>query len=454
MATADAADPSAPRELWLGMFLGEAPERRRVGAIHLQRAPETRRQRPGVVLRMTLAAELELFARTTDLRLAGELWRADSGSLAELALRVDSGEAVFALDGRVEGGRLRATVTSAGEANPLELAVPAELGLSGGLGTSLTLPRLEPGERARVETLDPLTLRVTSARVRALREERLQIAGEEVEALALEIDAGGFVTRAWIDRDGEVLRATTPLGLELERISAAEALRPAQGAGDQLLRLTAVAPSGERPLRGARSLRLRVSGISELPSDSTQAVGDDGLVTIEPGAGDRDPEPLDAHLGADAFVQSGHPAIVEQARAVVAAAGPTDRERARAIHDWVHQEIAKEPVLSIPSALEVLASRRGDCNEHTVLYTALARAAGVPTRIAIGLVWSDELAGFYYHAWPEVFLDGRWHWTDPTLGQPTADATHLKLLNGGIETWTGILPALGRIGIEVLEVRK
>ncbi len=108
-------------------------------------------------------------------------------------------------------------------------------------------------------------------------------------------------------------------------------------------------------------------------------------------------------------------------------------------------------MISIPSALEVLEQRRGDCNEHTVLFTALARAAGLPTRIAIGIVWSDELEGFYYHAWPEVHL-GDWIWMDPTLGQPVADATHIKLLNGGIASWPSLLPYLGRLEVEVLDV--
>ncbi len=50
--------------------------------------------------------------------------------------------------------------------------------------------------------------------------------------------------------------------------------------------------------------------------------------------------------------------------------------------------------LSIPSALEVLEQRAGDCNEHTVLFTALARAAGIPCRVATGLAWST--GQFYY----------------------------------------------------------
>jgi transglutaminase-like putative cysteine protease len=172
-----------------------------------------------------------------------------------------------------------------------------------------------------------------------------------------------------------------------------------------------------------------------------------------------------ALLSGDAFLQVDHPDIVAQARVIVSGLeAPTDK--ADALHDWVYSELIKSPALSIPSALEVLQNRRGDCNEHTVLYTALARAAGLPTRIAIGLVWSDDLDGFYYHAWPEVLIeevedgvaagadsnDGDSHWIalDPTLGQRRADATHLKLLEGGIETWTRLLPFLGSLELEVV----
>ena len=37
---------------------------------------------------------------------------------------------------------------------------------------------------------------------------------------------------------------------------------------------------------------------------------------------------------------------------------------------------------------QVLASGRGDCNEHTVLFVAMARALGLPARTAVGLVFA------------------------------------------------------------------
>ena len=56
----------------------------------------------------------------------------------------------------------------------------------------------------------------------------------------------------------------------------------------------------------------------------------------------------------------------------------------------------------------MLRTKVGDCNEHTALYVAMARALGIPARIAVGLVYIH--GAFYYHAWPEVYLDGGQGW--------------------------------------------
>jgi len=115
------------------------------------------------------------------------------------------------------------------------------------------------------------------------------------------------------------------------------------------------------------------------------------------------------------FAPVDHPKIADLANRLTA-----DRDgswnRASAVYEWVFENIEKKAVVSVPSALEVLEAMEGDCNEHTLLYTALARAAGVPTRVAIGLVWSEELNGFYYHAWPEVFV-GEWIWIETKMGR-------------------------------------
>jgi transglutaminase-like putative cysteine protease len=112
--------------------------------------------------------------------------------------------------------------------------------------------------------------------------------------------------------------------------------------------------------------------------------------------------------------------------------------------------VAMARSLGIPSALEVLRTKVGDCNEHTALYVAMARAAGIPARVAVGLVYVH--GAFYYHAWPEVFVDDAWLAVDPTLNEFPADATHLRLLRGGLDKQAAILPLIGKLKISVVDV--
>ena len=88
--------------------------------------------------------------------------------------------------------------------------------------------------------------------------------------------------------------------------------------------------------------------------------------------------------------------------------------------------------LGNPSAAEALRTRAGDCTQYAVLLAALARARGIPTRIAYGLVYADRFSGkrdvFSPHAWVQVWTGDRWQSYDAGIGQ--FDATHLALSLG------------------------
>ena len=106
--------------------------------------------------------------------------------------------------------------------------------------------------------------------------------------------------------------------------------------------------------------------------------------------------------------------------------------------------------VGIPSALHVLHTRVGDCNEHTQLFVALARAAGIPARIASGLAYVD--GKFYYHAWPEIMLRG-WVAVDPTFGQFPADASHIRFVTGGLGRQAELLRLVGALKVDVIGTR-
>jgi transglutaminase-like putative cysteine protease len=83
-----------------------------------------------------------------------------------------------------------------------------------------------------------------------------------------------------------------------------------------------------------------------------------------------------------------------------------------------------------------------------VLFAALARAVGIPTRIVSGLLYNE--GRFYYHAWNEVYL-GEWLAVDSLMNQIPADPTHIRLIRGGLERQVRLVGLMGRLGIKVLE---
>jgi hypothetical protein len=85
------------------------------------------------------------------------------------------------------------------------------------------------------------------------------------------------------------------------------------------------------------------------------------------------------------------------------------------------------------SALETLKRRSGDCTEAAVLLAALGRAAGIPTKVANGVVYSRERYhgvgdAFLPHSWTLAYVDGRWKSFD--LALDAFDSTHLALTVG------------------------
>jgi transglutaminase-like putative cysteine protease len=446
-----------PTETWMRILLpGDVP----AGFLNINTLPTVRDQEAGTLVQLSTQVKLTLFGEEATLNVLGSSWMSRERGLVECDFRIRSGDVSSRIRAEVRDGVLEVTLDTAGEKIPMQFPVGKGLALFGGGGMgAFSLPPPGSGGEYVVETFDPFTLSTTPVRVRTLGEEELMVSGKAVPVTVVLVDASGMQTRAWIDADGQVVRAETPLGLILERSTPNQAVaRIDRGASGDFLQFTAIQPTGVPPLRDARRMTFTVSGLDDpdqgLPEDAWQTRVGPGMYTVAvpgtPASSVESPDDLARYLEPDLLAQSAHPKII--AAALEAVGDVTDPwQKALALYKWVYAHIEKTPVVSLPSALEVLEARKGDCNEHTVLYVAMARAAGIPSRIALGIVWSEELQGFYYHAWPEVHVGG-WIWTDPTLGQPLADATHVKLLNGGIETWPRLLPFIGRLRLDIQAV--
>ena len=150
-------------------------------------------------------------------------------------------------------------------------------------------------------------------------------------------------------------------------------------------------------------------------------------------------------------IESDAPEIAAKAKEL--ATGKKDaREIARTLAAWTADWL-KDTVEDGGGALASLKGRSGNCQTHARLYTALARAAGVPTRFVSGLVY-QEGKGFLYHSWAESLLGGAWVAVDPTYNQLPADPTHLKFFEGNTQDdMAPIIAIIGRIRISVPEAK-
>jgi transglutaminase-like putative cysteine protease len=263
---------------------------------------------------------------------------------------------------------------------------------------------------------------------------------------------------------GEVVREESPLGFMVVKETRERALSLAVSGEVQadMYDAAAVVPDPPRAIDDPASvvrLRLRLTGVDlsgpDVQGGGQTVTGDVVELTdtrnLPPA---RVSEPLEAYLKPELFLESDAPEIVAEAQKAVA--GVTgNRARAERLVRYVTDLLEKKPTVSLPSALEVLRTRVGDCNEHTALYVAMARALGLPARIAVGLVYLR--GAFYYHAWPEVFVsepDGRGQWlpVDPTLNQFPADPTHVRLARGGLDKQAVILQVIGKARMSILDV--
>jgi transglutaminase-like putative cysteine protease len=156
-------------------------------------------------------------------------------------------------------------------------------------------------------------------------------------------------------------------------------------------------------------------------------------------------------------VQSDDADILALARQIVGS--QTDPVRMSGlIVDWIDRNLSKAHDSGASTATAVLAQRSGDCTEHALLFTALARAAGIPARQVGGIIYvEDPEPLFGWHAWAEIH-DGRgWVTVDPTWRQVRVDPTHVQFTfpsEQSDEDDYGWVQVLGKLKIKVTKVEQ
>lgn len=428
----------------------------------------------------------------------GQTGRAVARTRVKMSAALVMEEFSFSLDsevGRFEASgtlgpdtTLHVTIRSAGSEQNLSFRLPQPPVFSSVLPIRVAMgDGLVVGQSSRYSVFDPTSMATRTVEVRIVEHDTLVM----VDSASLNMETGrwsparfdsipawkiievfgGLQVESWIDEDGRILSASSPLGFSMEKTEyelarqSQEDARLAGGSpldGDVILATAVQSNVDLSEVEEYPELRFRLSGVDlagfQLDGDRQTLRGDTLIVrrenwsALDPGyqlpyarmdlSEALEPEPL---------IQSDNPRIIQRAREMTARRASWRQDPiqvARQLTSSVYNMLDKRITFSVPNAVQVLETLQGDCNEHTVLYVALARSLGLPARTAVGLVYIN--GAFFYHAWPEVWL-GEWVAVDPTLGQYPADASHIRFVIGGLAQQVEIVRLIGNLKIEVLE---
>ena len=370
--------------------------------------------------------------------------------------------------GVVKEGVIRMVVSGAGGARETRVKAPVDVNLPHiveffffrdlKVGKKITAPVFM--EALRV--VDKLSLHVTGTK-------EMKTAKGMEEVFVVESRMQGVTTTTYVAADGRRVREESLMGMSFVETTEEDATKMSAGIPiTSVINFSLITP--DKPLpdpESLKSLTISIAGLSspeimeddrQKPGQFTRELDQEGKRTftvpvtvtrLAPSstlpiaqAGAAHPEAL----APTPEVQSDNKMIRKVAMDI--AGGEQDSwEAAKKINRWVFLNIKKEYIDSF-TAIDVLLSKKGECNSHTNLAVALFQARGIPAKVTGGLVYSQASKGFVYHAWPEVFV-GQWVAMDPTLGQEVVDATHVKLIEGGVESILGLMRHIAKISITI-----
>lgn len=476
------AELSDPWESWQSYFIG----RNHVGFNQLQVKPAEDASTDEVQVRMTDQLSLRRGPATVLQRFELTSIETRQGDLVSFEGRLQVGPAVTHYNGQVDSGNLTITTTRGTRQSTNTVSWrPGSLGPAG-LQQSLRDAPMTKGDARRLRTLMPIRFVPATVDLRAGHTAALTLSdGRVIEALEIDVtldtgDGTRLETVIWTDEQGRVLKTYTP-GLQLIAIDTTEP-SATEGivASEDILNATSIPVEGQidDPQQASTTLfEVKPRGKSDAaspswlpapqpgqwtrPSDegrlqilvarkpAPEAIAGFESAALEPERGDRRPGPL---------VDSG--AALVKRLADTAPDRQQDQMRlaldlAQSVQSLIRRV---DYTQGLVPASEVARDGVGDCTAHAVLLAALLRARGIPSRVAVGLVYVADPSQprMVYHMWTLAHIDGQWVQLDATAPGGRAPADRIILttdsLAGGneYEAVSTVLGALGRFEVRVL----
>lgn len=377
----------------------------------------------------------------------------------------------------VSDGKLRTELEVNGKVSTTERAWDPAVKASVALDRLLVEQPLKPGEKRSFQVVEPSTGEVQTVRMEAAAAYASikLLSGQSKSLLKVHTTAGPMQAYDdYLDTTGVVWQETMDfLGMATFRTSKAEALKSLAGEKVDLGAAMLIRVPGLKNASTAERIVYRVTTPAEDPakllaSGRLQQVKklSDTQAEVTVTASGEFPGASAIKLGAEylepnSYLQSDDALIRKQAAAAVGT--ETDPLKAALkMERWVFKNLKKKNFsMLLASAGEVARDLSGDCTEHGMLLAAMARARGIPSRVAVGLIYVRKLEAFSGHMWTEVNIQGTWVPLDATLGDGRVGADHIKVSDttfaaddaSGLNAFLPLMSIIGKMKIEVVEVK-
>ena len=378
------------------------------------------------------------------------------------------------VEGHIADGIAYIKTTLNGETTASEVPVPPDT-ISEYTGVESLFQRgLKIGEKRNFHIFSLDLLKPVKIEIEVEGPDTLTYQSEEKQVYVLRqaMDMmNGITAKVWLDSDGVNYRTEVPL-MGNSMVTTKTDKETALGDTEEvdLVLKTRILPSGKLPTPKAKNFEAEVKLTTGNIADAIMSNPQQKLVVNSEQTGRLSIEvpTVTAEDCPDLPIQNAEGEFIS-ASAYIQADAPVIRAKTQEILDgevnswraaeklcrWVYASITDKKLSGgFGSSLTALETLSGDCTEHTVLFIALARAAGIPARSCSGIVFAKD--AFYYHFWPEVYV-GRWVQMDPTLDQVIADANHIQLDGSTLESDNlvefaeGVFRTLNQLEIAIVE---
>jgi len=289
----------------------------------------------------------------------------------------------------------------------------------------------------------------------------LRWGGVKTDVHSVEVNIEGMNAAFEVLPDGTPLKGMLGGLFELRAEEEALAKTPGSTSFDMLLASSIRIDKSLGDPEKIESLRLKITGLAgfALPNSHRQRIHSrrGNTVVLELSRDRRLEKGMQLAASEREQYLKATPAIQSDQEEIRSLAGEIAGEekdafgQASKFQDWIFKNVRQTMAANASSALDVLKNRAGDCTEITLLFLALARAAGIPAREVGGVMYADEEPPvFGWHAWAEIHDGRQWVSVDPTWNQVFVDAAHIKLTEG-TQDWSWV-NLLGRMKIQVVKV--